>query len=232
MRLLGIETALDTISVALLDDEKNPLPYSMAERAVFSENLMRLILKLLDEHQLTLGDIEGLAVSIGPGSFTGLRIGLSVAKGISLARNIPLVDVSTLDAIANSVVHSGSLDTGNDFFVVTDAKRDEYYLARYCGDGGKALRRNDAEVLEVSRLAERVAEVPSVQLFTPQPERLQEQLRHNGSKRIRFLALSEDVPPVSVVCLLGREKLQGGRAADVASIEPFYLKNFLFHTKN
>ncbi|MEK6570197.1 MAG: tRNA (adenosine(37)-N6)-threonylcarbamoyltransferase complex dimerization subunit type 1 TsaB [Bacteroidota bacterium] len=127
MKILGIETALGFSEVALLEEGKDLLPRTLADGTLYSENVVKLMRTLLRASSMSLGELDGIAVSIGPGSFTGLRIGLSAAKGLAGSANRPLVGVSTLDALAGSVVYSKIIDTGCDLLDVIDAKRDDYY---------------------------------------------------------------------------------------------------------
>ncbi len=235
MKILGIETALEITSVALLDEDSQRLPFWLADNTVYSENVVKLAQRLLEINGVELEELDGIAVSNGPGSFTGLRIGLSVAKGFSMATSVPLVDVSTLDALAGSVVYGEMLQEGADFLVLADAKRDEFYIAAYRNDDGSVLRLSEPEVIRSSEVAERLLQTKAGHILTTGAAKLKQDLKESHSElyeRIRFLERSEKVPPAAAVSLLGREKLLKKQMPDLASLEPFYLKDFLIRSKN
>ncbi|HWM76502.1 MAG TPA: tRNA (adenosine(37)-N6)-threonylcarbamoyltransferase complex dimerization subunit type 1 TsaB, partial [Methylomirabilota bacterium] len=100
MRVLAVETSTLAGGAALLDGELVVGEYALDVSATHSERLMVAIDRVLTDAGWTVRDLEGLAVSVGPGSFTGLRIGLSTVKGLALALSIPIVAVPTLDAMA------------------------------------------------------------------------------------------------------------------------------------
>jgi len=129
MMVLGIETATAVCAVALVDDD-----VVLAERRyeipqAHSEKLMECVDDCLKSAGLALSSIDGLAISIGPGSFTGLRIGLSVAKGLAFAADKPLVGVPTLEALALQSVRKGVAEPDDVIVPMIDARRDEVYTA-------------------------------------------------------------------------------------------------------
>lgn len=102
MRILGIETSTRILSIALVEGEECLATYNK-EGLTHSMDLVPSIKDLLDGVGLSIHDLNGIAVSIGPGSFTGLRIGLATSKGLAYSSGVPLVGVPTLDAIAMGV---------------------------------------------------------------------------------------------------------------------------------
>jgi tRNA threonylcarbamoyladenosine biosynthesis protein TsaB len=128
--LLHLETATAVCSVSLSGDGK-PLGVKVIHEGFrHAENLMFLVDQLLTEQAVSYADLQGVVVSNGPGSYTGLRIGLSTAKGICYAREIPLITLGTLDIMA-----AGFIDTYPEFkgYIVPmiDARRMEVYTAVY-----------------------------------------------------------------------------------------------------
>lgn len=100
MKILSIDTSTKTGSVAVLESEKVLVELSYTADSSHSKDLILVIDKALKKAKLELSEINGIAVSIGPGSFTGLRIGLATAKGLAFALNKPIVGISTLEALA------------------------------------------------------------------------------------------------------------------------------------
>lgn len=143
MTLLAIDTATQFISLALHDGQQ-----MLSEQTWFSENhhtmeLAPAVRMLLDSARLTPADLTALAVSIGPGSYTGLRIGVALAKGIAGARNLPLVGMSTFDILA-----AEQPQTTGALILVLNAGRKRIVTARYHWRKGAWKRRGEAQNME------------------------------------------------------------------------------------
>ena len=102
MKLLAIETSSDVCGIALLEAAQVVAYREEILNREHAEKLPKFYKKLMDEVELSLIELSGIAISIGPGSFTGLRIGLSFAKGLAFSVNVPLLPISTLLAITES----------------------------------------------------------------------------------------------------------------------------------
>ena len=103
MTILGIETATMTGGVALLDEKRLISEYTLNVRTTHTARLMPALDQILKDSSVDKSEIDGVAISMGPGSFTGLRIGLATAKGLALGLDIPLLGVPTLDALARNI---------------------------------------------------------------------------------------------------------------------------------
>lgn len=124
MLILGIETSTTIGGVALIDDKALKAEYRLKISMAHSEWLLKGIDRLFKDTGIRLEDLDCIAVSIGPGSFTGLRIGLSIAKGISTATGKPIIPVPTLDAMAHNIQFSRS-----QICPMIDARKKEVYAA-------------------------------------------------------------------------------------------------------
>lgn len=130
MLVLAIDSATPVAGVALLSEERLIKEVFVNHRQTHSQTLMLLVDQVLKEAEVGLCDLDALAVSRGPGSFTGLRIGLATAKGLAMGSGKPLVGVPTLDALAyNAVLFKGVICP------VLDARKQEVYTALYRSDG-------------------------------------------------------------------------------------------------
>lgn len=130
VNIICIDTALSTCSVAIANST-NLLGYSESLISnTASEQINELVNEALSQAKLKLSDMQAIAISNGPGSYTGLRIGAAVAKGIAYALNIPVIALSTLEIMANKAIKTENI---SDFLVVPniDARRDEIYFAVY-----------------------------------------------------------------------------------------------------
>lgn len=124
--ILGIDTTTLACSVALLDDEMLLAEFTLNIRKTHSERLMPLIDALLKESAIEREQLQAIAVAAGPGSFTGIRIGVSTARALAQGLAIPAVGVSTLQALAEAVPSPGAL-----ICPLLDARRHEVYSALY-----------------------------------------------------------------------------------------------------
>lgn len=133
MLLLALDTTTTVLSVALGDEEKLWAEYLLNVRKTHSQCLMPLIVSLFQDSGVKKEEVEGIAVAVGPGSFTGIRIGMATALGLSLGLGIPVVGVMTLDALAESLSYFSGL-----ICPLLDARKEEFYTALYRG-GGEGL---------------------------------------------------------------------------------------------
>ena len=141
MMILAIDTSTRVSSVALVEDGRVVAELNQDTRLTHSERLMPQIKQLLDIAEKTTRDLSAIAVSIGPGSFTGLRIGMATAKTMAYALGIPVVGVPTLDALAWNC----PLD-GVHLVPMLDAQKGNVYTARYRFAGGEMIVEEGAVV--------------------------------------------------------------------------------------
>lgn len=137
MRVLAIDTALEACSVAVLDTERADLRAheSLPMQRGHAEALMPLVARVLDRVQLDFSAIDRIAVTTGPGSFTGLRVGIAAARGIALASGKPAIGLTTLAAFAAPFI---AADDTLPVVVAIDARHDHVYLQVF-GPGGRTL---------------------------------------------------------------------------------------------
>ena len=141
--ILNIETATKNCSVALAQDGKTIICKEISELGFsHAEKLHVFIEEIIIEAHLSFTDIDAIAVSAGPGSYTGLRIGVSAAKGFSFALGIPLISVETLTSLSQQVPFNDGL-----IVPMIDARRMEVYSAVFNSDK-KKIRKVEAQILE------------------------------------------------------------------------------------
>ncbi len=210
VRLLAVETSTLAGGVAVLDDQGVRGEYLLDVRAMHSERLMPAIDRLLADAGWGPADLQGLAVAVGPGSFTGLRIGLATVKGLALALGIPVAAVPTLDAMAAALPFA-SLPV----CPVLDARKGEVYCSLYRWDGTAMRRQWEYLALAPETLAARLAE-PVV-------------LLGDGAALIRTpharpAPPHRALPSPAAVGVLGRERLAAGLTVAPAELVPIYLR--------
>jgi tRNA threonylcarbamoyladenosine biosynthesis protein TsaB len=135
MRILALETATLAGGAALLDGDLVIAESRSNIALTHSERVMAAVDHVLRDARWTVDDLDGLAVSIGPGSFTGLRVGLATIKGLAFARALPVAGVPTLDALAATLPFADA-----PVVPLLDARKNEVYLSRYRWDGRAMVR--------------------------------------------------------------------------------------------
>ena len=147
MLILAIDTALDACAAGVLDTEAGKLigQESQAMKRGHAEALMPLIARVIEQSGIAFAALDRIAVTTGPGSFTGLRVGLSAARGIALAANKPVVGLTTLTAYAAPLV---SENGEHPVISAIDARHDHVYLQAVSGDGSSLIRPHVASIEE------------------------------------------------------------------------------------
>jgi len=132
-RILAIDTSTAWCSVALSLGDEAPILRHELVSAGASQLLLPWVEKLLEEANITLADLDAIAVGIGPGAFTGVRLGVAAAQGLAIACNLPVLPISSLDAIAAQLINSNDYRQAQAkyFVIAIDARMDEIYWAKY-----------------------------------------------------------------------------------------------------
>lgn len=218
MRVLAVETATPVGSVSLVGEEGVILESGSGAVTTHSTWLLPAIGDLMAAAQLSLEDVDGFAVSAGPGSFTGLRIGLSVVKGLSLATGKPLVAVPTLDAMAELIPFCRHL-----VCPILDARKKEVYSALYRHFPGGAVRRqSDYLVLPPRALAQMIAE--KVLFLGNGVDRYRNLLAELLESKALFASDRFRHPRAAAVGMLGLRRLARGQIDDLNGLEPLYVR--------
>ena len=155
MKLLALETAAKAVSAAVTEDGKVLASAYQDTGLTHSRTLMPLVECLLKNTGMTAGDLDAVAVSAGPGSFTGVRIGVSAAKGLAWAADKPCVPVSTLAALARNVAFMDGL-----VVCAMDARRQQVYNALFEARDGALTRLTEDRAIALSDLAEELRSDP------------------------------------------------------------------------
>ena len=149
MITLAFDSTAKAASVAVCDGEKLLALYNIDNGLTQSELLLPMAENMLKCLGLSFADVELLACAVGPGSFTGVRIGVALVKGIAFGRNIPCVAVSTLDELAENLAGLNGI-----IVPCMDARRQQVYTATYRGNGGGLEKLTEDRAIAISELAE------------------------------------------------------------------------------
>jgi tRNA threonylcarbamoyladenosine biosynthesis protein TsaB len=210
MRVLAVETSSLAGGVALLDDERLVAEYLLDVSVTHSERLMAAIDQALADARWGSRDLDALAVAIGPGSFTGLRIAVSTVKGLALALGVPIAAVPTLDAMAAALPWAAL-----PVCPVLDARKGEVYAALYRWTDGTMRREWSYVALAPEVLAARLTEPVIV---------VGDGASAVHSPHARPLPPPRRVPSPACVGILGLERLRRGDTVAAAALEPLYLR--------
>ncbi len=216
--ILNIDTSTDVCSVAIARDG-NVIALKENDEGFNHSTLLGVYVDdLLKENDLTASDLYAVAVSMGPGSYTGLRIGVSLAKGICFGAGKPLIAVSTLAALANAVAQRE--DEEAFYCPMIDARRMEVYTAIYDREGN-VVRDIHAEVIEENSFADLLS-TRKVLFFGNGSDKVKEVLKHPNAVFINGVSTS-----AANMIGLAERYFEAGKIEDVAYFEPFYLKDFV-----
>lgn len=214
--ILNIETATKNCSVCIANNgeviaakELNNGNYSHAEV------LHPFIVDILDESGLTSKDVDAVAVSKGPGSYTGLRIGVSAAKGLCFAFDKPLISIDTLTSLSYSI----SVDKGY-IIPMIDARRMEVYAAVY-DENHQQIRGIKAEIIDENSYAE-FLEKSKVYFIGDGSQKCKEIINHKNA-----VFIDDKFPSSKEMAQLSFDKYKKSDIENVAYFEPFYLKDFV-----
>jgi len=230
VKVLAIETATTVCAAAVVNEGKILCEASHDEKYVHAEKLMTQVDAVLERSGFSLDQLDGIAVSIGPGSFTGLRIGLSVAKGLAFALDKRVVPVPTLHALAQRAVHGKIVRNGEFILAALDARRDEVYSEFFRAESGYAKSMSNAHDVSVSTL-EKDAPEGSVWITGDARTKLESALGA-GDSRWRFVPDEVARCSAGAVGLLGEALMAMNEAVDAGSIEPLYVKEFFFRQQS
>lgn len=156
MKVLAFDGTAKAASVALIDGERTLAAYTIDNGLTQSELLLPMAESILRATGLSFSDVGLFAVTEGPGSFTGVRIGTSLVSGIAFGRNIPCVGVSTLEALAENLAGLRGI-----IVPVMDAKRSQVYTATFTSDGERLTRLTPDRAISLSALAEELSAAES-----------------------------------------------------------------------
>ena len=221
--IICLETATSLCSVALCDSNGVISVRESSESKSHSSGLTVFIEELLTEQRIKAADLEAIAISRGPGSYTGLRIGVSVAKGIAYAASIPLIGIDTTLSMYHGLASSGIPEASERsaiFCPMLDARRMEVYYALY-DSSGNIIKDISAEVINSSSFSEIPEDRPIV-FFGDGASKCREVIERKNVRFDELYSIS-----ASHMFVPAYKSLSNKLFEDVAYFEPFYLKDFI-----
>jgi tRNA threonylcarbamoyladenosine biosynthesis protein TsaB len=218
MKVLGIDTSTPCGSVGLIDGDRVLADDLLNVPVTHSERLLGSVERVLQGAGWSLKDVEGWALSLGPGSFTGLRIGVSVVKGLAFATGRPIAGVPSLDVLAFQIAPTPYL-----ICPVLDARKEEVYTALYrYGEGDLPERLTP---YQTCRPEELISQIREKTIFIGDGVKTYGDLLRNHLHSLAAFPISSlHVPHGSTVARIGLDLLRRGENLDLAAFTPIYVR--------
>ena len=217
MKILGIDTSTKIATIAVIDEDKVLGEYTLNQEMSHSENLIPMIKELLNNLYIKIEDIDLYGVAIGPGSFTGLRIGVAAIKSLAHLFQKPIVGVSTLQAMAYNLPY-------NEIVIpMIDARRDRVYTGIYSweNEGLKTIKADD--VVEMEDLLNRLKDYKSI-VVNGDGSILYKDRLIDSLKDVKFSTKGQNICKATSICELALLKYNKGQVDDFYTLAPDYLR--------
>jgi tRNA threonylcarbamoyl adenosine modification protein YeaZ len=213
VKILGITSAIDVVGAGIASDGGILAECTVSSKIMRSEKLITLVDDVLKRTKLKINDIDAVAVTTGPGSYSGLRGGLATAKGLVEALDIPIISVSTLHAIAFNFV-----DIDGTVAIAVNACRDDYNFSLWGSNNGKLKRLTGDITVKIGKIVEKLSEVRG-KLILAADETLRKMIKNDNI----LVAEQKNIVPWAVnVASIGLEKLKNNEVGDYIKMAPNY----------
>lgn len=219
--ILQIETATTVCSVALASEGQLIACIEADQRNIHAEKITVFIDELLTSTNTNYHDLDAIAVSSGPGSYTGLRIGVSVAKGLSFALDKPLISVETLEAMADGYIAQFNPDEDTLLCPMIDARRMEVFTAIFDAAGNR-IQPTSAEIIDEHSFSD-LRSNHKIIFFGDGAEKCSSVLSDKKGVEI----VIGFVNSAKYLTAKAEQKFRNKQFEDVAYFEPYYLKDFI-----
>ena len=222
--ILSIETSTKVCSVCLSENDNIIIKKELYEANSHATHLTVFIQDLFNDiKEYKISDIDAVAVSSGPGSYTGLRIGVSVAKGICYALSKPLIAITSLEALAYAAIDNENLKDGTLICPMIDARRMEVYTTLYNARFEK-IKEISAEIIDENSFAETLKQQP-ILFLGDGATKCKDVIKNENA-----IFIENKAPLAANMVKTAYQKFQDKKFEDVAYFEPFYLKDFVATT--
>lgn len=217
MKILAIDTATTSCSVAAIDDGLLCAELTMDKKQTHSKHLMPTIDSVLGAAGFHVGDLDGFAVTIGPGSFTGLRIGIATIKGMAFAVNKPVVGISSLEALAWQCTDRSDL-----ICPLLDARKAEVYCATYRFSDDRLVEQTPARAVKPDVLVREIKE-PCV-FIGPGAQLYRRKIQNVVGDQAYFVPDDQNMIRASSIAYLSLKRFQANDIDRLADLAPQYIR--------
>ena len=219
MKVLGIDTSSNATSIAVIEDNKLICEYTVNTKTTHSQKLMPMIENMLKISEINVNDMDMISICQGPGSFTGLRIGMATAKALSHVNNLPIVGVISLELLA------GNMDLSDKKICsILDAQRTQVYMGQYKFENNKLVEIKSVDVVEIDELLEELKSSNEEWILVGEAVYKYED-KIKEIQNIYLPAPSHNVNKASSLCTIAMNKYdQNIDVYDCYTINPVYIR--------
>lgn len=219
MFVLGIDTATKVAGAAVIGEDRLISERFIHNQKNHSQNIIPMIQQVMEDAGIKPEQLDGIAVTGGPGSFTGLRIGMSVAKTMGMALKIPVASVSTLKALAWNLLGRKGL-----ICPILDAKKNEVYTCVYSSKNGQLIEMIEPMASSIERLTEVLRKFNEPVTLIGDAVPVYGNILVDNISRIEFGTKINSYPRASAAAELGLSQLKAGNVEDYTFLQPVYLR--------
>ena len=219
MKILGIDTSTMAANVAVLEDDKLICEYTINTKKTHSQKLMPMIENMLKLSDLEIKDIDAIAICVGPGSFTGLRIGMATAKAMAHVNNIPLIGVNSLEILGTN------MDLCNrKICSILDAQRNQVYMNKYILEDNKIKELEEISIKPIDELLEELSSSDDKWVLVGEAVyKYKEKIE--SISNITIPSPANNITKASSLCLVGRDKMLANEDVyNCYDINPMYIR--------
>lgn len=218
MKILGLDTSTMMASCAVIDGNRILGEYSIDQDMGHAENLVPMIKEIMENISLKMEDIDLYAVALGPGSFTGLRIGVATMKAFAHLFDKPIIGINTMEALAYNLPYE------NTIVPMIDARRNRVYTGIYSHNKNGLVEEMQVDAVDIDDLIEILRDKKDIIVNGNGGLLYREKLEEDLKGNIRFAKLGQNSPRGVSVAELALEKFNKGIVDDVFTIAPDYLR--------
>lgn len=219
MKVLGIDTSSMATSICVIEDDKLICEYTVNTKKTHSQKLMPMIDNMLNISDININEIDLIAICEGPGSFTGLRIGMSTAKAIAHVKNLPVIGVNSLEILA------GNMNLcDKKICSILDAQRTQVYYGKYKFENNEIVELQNIDVIEIDELLKELSSSNDEWILVGEAVyKYEEKIKEINN--ISVVALSHNVSKASSLCSIAMNKYNKNiDVYDCYSINPKYIR--------
>lgn len=219
MKILGIDTSTMAANVAVLEDDKLICEYTINTKKTHSQKLMPMIENMLKLSDLDIKEIDAIAICVGPGSFTGLRIGMATAKAMAHVNNIPLIGVNSLEILG------ANMDLCNrNICSILDAQRNQVYMNKYILKDDKITKLEEISIKPIDELLEEISSSNEDWVLVGEAVyKYKEKIEEISN--ITIPSPANNITKASTLCFVARDKmLANDQVYNCYNINPMYIR--------
>ena len=219
MKILGIDTSTMAANVAVLEDDKLICEYTVNTKKTHSQKLMPMIENMLKLSDIEIKDIDAIGICVGPGSFTGLRIGMATAKAMAHVNNIPLIGVNSLEVLG------ANMDLCNKKVCsILDAQRNQVYTCKYIFEDKKSKALEEINIMPIDDLLEELASTNEEWVIVGEAVyKYKEKIQ--AISNITISSPSNNITKASSLCVVAKDKFeQNIEVHNCYDINPMYIR--------